>query len=106
MYAWNRIPMYEGDSVIRSGPVPASPGTTLRRSPEGAISRSEIEQRARKLRWETLADLLGNIVERVRRGAQSARSRELDSYLSRATSLADVERLLKEAEREGRFFQD
>jgi hypothetical protein len=77
----NRMPMYEGDGFIHAGSATA-------------VSS----------RWEAVADLLGGIAGWMHKKSQRARSNALDDYLARASSLADIERRLREIERDGRFF--
>ena len=97
MYARNRIPMYEGDGIIRQ----ASPADTLTESPESLpepLPREKVESRIRPL-----SRGLSKLLAWVRRKLQF--NSALEDYLSRASSLAEVERLLRKAERDGHFFQ-
>jgi len=97
MYARNRMPMYEGDGIIRR----ASPTDTLTESLESlpeALPREDVEHKVR-----TLSRGLSKLLAWVRRKLQF--NSALEDYLSRASSLADVERLLKKAESDKHFFQ-
>jgi hypothetical protein len=96
MYARNRIPMYEGDGIIRQ----ASPADTLTESPERLPEppREKVEGRIRPL-----SRGLGKLLAWVGRRLQF--NSALEDYLSRASNLAEVERLLRKAERDGHFFQ-
>jgi len=97
MYVKNKLPLYEGDGFIHAGPAacPADP-----RVPE---SLRDLERRARKLRGETIARLSAQAVAWVRRRLLYSRDAAIDEYLSHASSLADVERRLREIERNGSF---
>jgi len=77
----NRMPMYEGDGFIHAGSVVGV-------SP----------------RWEAAAELLSGFAGWVRAKSLFGQGSALDNYLARASSLADVERRLREVERDGRFF--
>jgi len=81
MKARNGIPMYEGDGFIHTD------------------STTAVIQR-----WEAAAEMVGKFFAQAREKFQSLRTSALDDYLARASSLADIERRLREAEREGRFF--
>ena len=81
MKAKNRMPMYEGDGLIHSD---LAAGVSPR--------------------WEAVADLLGGFVGWIRAKSRHAQGSALDNYLARASSLADIERRLREVERDGRFF--
>jgi hypothetical protein len=77
----NRMPLYEGDGFIHAG---------------DAVGVSP--------RWEAMAELLSEFVDWIRTKSLFGQGSALDSYLARASSLADVERRLREVERDGRFF--
>jgi hypothetical protein len=77
----NRIPLYEGDGFIHAG-------NTVGFSP----------------RWEAAAELLSGLAGWIRTKSLFGQGSALDNYLARASSLADVERRLREVERDGRFF--
>jgi len=94
MYAKNRIPMYEGDGIIRQGPSMDIPAPE--RLPDTVLPRGEQQSN------QTLAHLLRQLADWAR---TKLRSSPLDEYLSRATSLADAERLLRKAESEKHFHQ-
>ena len=97
MYARNRIPMYEGDGIIRQGPTADTPPDSPENLPE-PLSREHIERKARKP-----GRRLGELLAWIRRKLQS--NNPLEDYLSRASSLADVERLLRKAETDRHLFQ-
>ena len=102
MYAKNGIPMYEGDGFIH--PMQNPPQS----SPENVAAEVElrdIKERARKLRRETIARLLRRLVAKLNRIAFEVRTAPLEKYLSRSSDLADVERRLRQAERDGRLLQ-
>lgn len=103
MYVKNRMPMYEGDGFIHAGPTASNAANPPTRKPENSPGIGEIEHQARKMRGEVIAELIGNFVAWVRRKALESRSAALDDYLSHSTSLADIERRLREVERNGSF---
>jgi hypothetical protein len=102
MYAKNRLPMYEGDSFIHTSPAPGHLPAPVQDA-NVVLDLERVEQRARELRSETLRGLLGRAFAWIGKKLQQARRSELEDYLSRSSNLADLERRLKEAEREGRF---
>ena len=77
----NGTPMYEGDGFIHLD------------STTAAIHR-----------WEAAAGMIGEFFAWAQGKFQGLRTSALDDYLARASSLADIERRLRQAEREGRFF--
>lgn len=102
MYVRNRLPMYEGDGFIHAG-LTAGRAPDPTRSGEGRRRVRDPEGEAWRLRGEFIADLLGKLVAWVRHKAMQSRSAALDDYLSRSTSLADIERRLRQVERNGSF---
>lgn len=102
MYVKTRLPVYEGDGLIHGAPAPGRVAAAWS-DVEGIRDIRGLETRARQLRGETLARLLRQFVAWARRRLSDSRSAALDEYLSRATSLADVERRLREVERNGSF---
>lgn len=103
MYVKDRLPVYEGDGFIHAG-LPAhstvnSPGRQAKRAP----GIRDPEGEAWRLRGEVIADLLCKCAAWARRKALQSRSAALDEYLSHSTSLADIERRLREVERNGSF---
>jgi hypothetical protein len=102
MYAKNRLPMYEGDSFIHTSPAPSHLPAPVQDA-NVVLDLERVEQRARELRSKTLRGLLGRAFAWIGKKLQQARRSELEDYLSRSSNLADLERRLKEAEREGRF---
>ena len=103
MYAKNRLPMYEGDGFIHTSPAPGHPQPAPPHDANIVLDLERVEQRARELRSKTLRGLLGRAFAWIGKKLQQARRSELEDYLSRSSNLADLERRLKEAEREGRF---
>jgi len=103
MYAKNRMPMYEGDGYIHAGPAAGSAANPPVQRPEHASETRNLEQQARRMRGEVVAELLGNLIAWLQRKAAESRSAALDDYLSHSTSLADIERRLREIERNGSF---
>ena len=101
MYAKSRVPMYEGDGFIHSmqDRLPAS-----RTNATAVSEHREIEPRARQLRSEALARLLRRLAAWLEKKIMRVRMSALENYLSRSSDLADVERRLRQAERDGRFF--
>jgi len=88
--------MYEGDGIIRSGPKWDGPGPE--HGPETASARD-----GQPSKQPSLAHLFRELLGWARTKLRSTSA--LDDYLSRASSLADVERLLRKAESEKRFYQ-
>jgi hypothetical protein len=103
MYARNRIPLYEGDSFIHTSPAPGHWEPAPVDVADAVPDLECIEQRARGLRSETLQDLLGRAIAWIGQKMRLARRSALEEYLSRSSNLADLERRLREAERDGRF---
>ena len=101
MYAKNPVPLYDGDGYLHAGPAPSGKSGDVPPVWKDAV---EIEREAHRLRGEAMAELFGKLRAWLRTKLARARTRALEDYLSRASSLADVERRLREAEREGRFF--
>jgi len=101
MYAKNAVPLYDGDGYLHAGPV--SGGRKTEAAPVW-IDPIQIEREAQRLRGETMAELLGRIYAWVKLRFARLRTSELDRYLAGSTSLADVERRLRDAERSGRYF--
>ena len=111
-------PLYDGDSLIRPGPVvsgaaPSVPAggdeapKMLRRTPACAPAAiddadlAEIEARARKLRAEMIAGWFERLGERLNNWLEAARRRRAEEYLARAQSHAELEARLRELERRG-----
>jgi hypothetical protein len=103
MYVKNGLPAYEGDGFIHAGL--AAGGAVNPPIDDANAGRGirELEQQARRMRGEAVAALLGKFIAWLRRKAMQSRSAALDEYLSRSTSLADIERRLREVERNGSF---
>jgi hypothetical protein len=89
--------MYEGDGIIRQGPaVDARPDP--QEKPAEALPHGHSESKTPKP-----VRNLRRLLAWVRRKLQTDSA--IEEYLSRASSLADVERLLRKAERERYFLQ-
>lgn len=101
MYAKNAMPLYEGDGYLHTGPTPS--GKAGDAQPRW-VDSYEIEREARRLRGEVMAALVGRLYARVKARIRRARTSALDDYLARSSSLADVERRLRDVERDGRYF--
>lgn len=111
-------PLYDGDSLIRPGPVvsdaplatPAETGAgteVVRRtiSPGPALQDgadlAEIEARARALRAQMVAAWFARLGERLNNWLEAARRRRAEEYLARAQNHAELEARLRELERRG-----
>lgn len=110
-------PLYDGDSLIRPGPVvsgatPIAPAGAdeapelLRRTvaAPGVLDDAdlaEIEARARTLRAEMIAGWFARLGERLNNWLEAARRRRAEEYLARAQSHAELEARLRELERRG-----
>ena len=101
MYAKNNVPLYDGDGYLHAGPVS---GAESRGAPLARLNYIEIERKAHRLRGEAMAELFGRLYARVRAKLGRRRNSALEDYLARSSSLADVERRLRDAERDGRYF--
>lgn len=77
------LPLYEGDSLIRSGRLP------------GAETLHIIEREARELRARTIWMYLERFANWVEHAVWKARQRDVARFLSRATDHADLERRMK-----------
>jgi hypothetical protein len=100
MYAKNTVPQYEGDGYLHAGP---AAGVSPRVEPLH-LDYVQIEQEARRLRSEALAEWLERLSGWLKLKLSRPRTTALEEYLSHSSSLADVERRLREAERDGRYF--
>ena len=84
------LPLYEGDSLIRSGHLPR------RETPD------TIEREARQLRSRTVWNYLERFANWVEHAVWKARQRDVAAFLSRATDHADLERRMKALDRGAR----
>jgi len=101
MYAKNAVPLYDGNGYLHAG----SPSSAKNRAaPPAWVDPIQVEREAQRLRGEALAELLGRIYAWVKLKLSRMKTSELDDYLAGSTSLADVERRLRDAERNGRYF--
>jgi len=109
-------PMYEGDSMIRSGPafgadeVPATAETPAKGVPEpiGAnaddvfeVNVVEIEGRARAMRAAYLGAMMGRFGDRFEAWLEKGRRTRDEAYLARAANLSDLEERMRKLERDG-----
>jgi hypothetical protein len=95
-----RLPMYEGDGLIRQGlstnPSPAEAEQSVRDF-EG-VKQLEIE--ARRLRAEYVSSLIKRLMAWVRNVPRAATQSRAEHYLSASTDHADVERRIRTLERD------
>ncbi|MCZ7565014.1 MAG: DUF3563 domain-containing protein [Burkholderiales bacterium] len=108
-----RVPIYEGDGLLREALANAASKPAPERRAETPIDAFDpashdlwaIERRAREMRAEAFAGLLsrffGKIFGALGRWAERARQRDVERYLAKATDNADLERRLREIERTG-----
>jgi hypothetical protein len=111
-------PLYDGDSLIRSGPVfKESPVSTPERTPDEKkmlqrvitaeaglgvpIDVAEIEAQARALRAAVVASWAARLGERLTHWLESARRRRDEAYLARSQNHAELESRIRELERRG-----
>lgn len=102
MYVRNGLSMYEGDGFIHAG-LTAGRAVDPMHKAESRRRIGDPEGEAWRLRGELIADFLGKLVAWARRKVLESRSAALEEYLSHSTSLADIERRLREVERNGSF---
>ena len=110
-------PLYEGDSVLRSGPVfsedtasgsKETPGAaeivqraTAPEALEDGLDLQTIDARARALRAEAIRAWMARLGERLSQWLESARRRRDEEYLARSQSHAELEARMRELERRG-----
>jgi hypothetical protein len=109
-------PLYEGDSLIRSGPVfgadevreAAEPVEKVGPEPVEAkpetvfeLSVAEVEARARAMRAAYIAAALGRLWERFEAWIERGRRARDEAYLAQAHNLADLEDRMRRLERQG-----
>jgi hypothetical protein len=109
-------PLYEGDSLIRSGPVfgadeaPEAGKPVERAGPEPVeakpetvleLSVVEIEARARAMRAAYIATALGRLWDRFEAWIEKGRRARDEAYLAQAHNLADLEDRMRRLERQG-----
>jgi hypothetical protein len=109
-------PLYEGDSLIRSGPafgadeVPAPAETPAAAVPEPVkpdvdtvfeLSEVEIEARARAMRAAYISALMGRLWDRFEAWLEKGRRSRDEAYLARAANLSDLEARMRKLERDG-----
>lgn len=86
MRSWS--PLYDGDSIIHYGGAITLPRSAHRELPRTATSL-----------WGAFAALAGRVIRWLERGAERARYRELERYLSESTDCFDLERRIRQVER-------
>jgi hypothetical protein len=105
-------PLYEGDSVIRSGPafgaVADKPAEKVAPEPMEAkpetvfeMNVAEVEARARAMRAAYIAGLLGRLWDRFEAWLEKGRRAREEAYLAQADNLADLEERMRRIERQG-----
>jgi hypothetical protein len=109
-------PLYEGDSLIRSGPAPGGEVTPaadqpvlevepkpVEAKPETVfeLNEAEIEARARAMRAAYIGALLGRLWDRFEGWLERGRYARDEAYLAKAENLADLEARMRRLERDG-----
>jgi hypothetical protein len=102
--------LYEGDSLLRSGPgfgedaeTELAPATEPVREPAPVfeLSEAEIEARARAMRAKYVGELLSRAWARLEAWVEKGRRARDEAYLARAQNLADLEDRMRRLERDG-----
>ena len=93
-----RRQMYEGDSLIHAGPCSASQ-TRADEPPAGESPQSGGGAAVAKRRSAAMRGFFPKLSVWLSNRIHFARMREIDSYLSQATDLADLERRIARIER-------
>lgn len=108
-----RVPIYEGDGLLREALENAARKPAAERRAESPIEAFDpaseeiraIERRAREMRAEVAAGMFsrffGKVFGALGRWFERAHQRDIERYLSKATDNADLERRLREVERTG-----
>lgn len=109
-------PLYEGDSVLRSGPAfgadetlpdaeraAAAAAEPVAKAPETAfeLNVTEIEARARAMRAAYIGAAVKRLWDRVEAWLEKGRRARDEAYLARAANLSDLEARMRRLEREG-----
>jgi hypothetical protein len=109
-------PLYEGDSLIRSGPafgadaaeVAAEPAAEVALEPVAATPQSvfelnvaDIEARARAMRAAYIGALIGRLWDRFEAWLEKGRHEREAAYLARAATLSELEARMRRLERKG-----
>lgn len=103
-------PLYEGDSLLRSGPGfggEAAPEATkpvepaAEPAPVFELTEAEIEARARAMRAKYVGELLKRAWTRLEAWVEKGRRARDEAYLARAQNLADLEDRMRRLERDG-----
>jgi hypothetical protein len=109
-------PLYEGDSVLRSGPAfgadetatgagrgadtPAEPATKAAET-VFELSVTEIEARARAMRAAYISAAVKRLWDRFEAWLEKGRRARDEAYLARAANLSDLEARMRKLERDG-----
>lgn len=114
-------PLYEGDSLLRSGPgfgtdeAPADSGgpaevaaQPVAKADESVsdvsvfeLNETEIEARARAMRAAYIGAALGRLWNRFEAWLEKGRRERDEAYLARAANLSDLEARMRKLERDG-----
>jgi hypothetical protein len=107
-------PLYEGDGLIRPGPVVSDANSGSVEAPveepkivqrsiglERSVDLVEIESRARKMRAEFIGGWLARLGARLTSWLEAASRRRAEEYLARSQSHAELESRMRELERRG-----
>ncbi len=109
-------PLYEGDSVIRSGPAfspdeaPVAVETAAEVVPKPLeapadtmfeLNIVEIEARARAMRAAYISAAVGRLWDRFEAWLEKSRRARDEAYLARAANLSDLEMRMRRLERDG-----
>lgn len=109
-------PLYEGDSVLRSGPAFGADETPagveraaeaaaepVAKAPETAfeLNATEIEARARAMRAAYISAAVKRLWDRFEAWLEKGRRQREEAYLARAANLSDLEARMRRLERDG-----
>jgi hypothetical protein len=109
-------PLYEGDSLIRSGPAfgadeaPVAAETAAEVVPQPVepkadavfeLNETEIEARARAMRAAYISAMMGRLWDRFEAWLERGRRTRDEAYLARAANLSDLEARMRKLERDG-----
>lgn len=104
-------PLYEGDSLLRSGPgfgeeAETEAATPSKPTQEPAralfeLSEAEVEANARAMRARYIAELFSRAWARLEAWVEKGRRARDEAYLARAQNLADLEDRMRRLERDG-----
>ena len=104
-------PLYEGDSIIRSGPAFSDNPEVARKEPADKVEMVqrdirdldmyEIEVEARAMRAAAVAEWTSKLAQRFSQWLESVRRTQAEEYLARAQTHAELEARMRELERRG-----